>query len=124
MSCPGTCPHRQGDTETVPAPVTTRRTQLLPQWHVILLDDDEHSYDYVIIMLMDLFHHPVERAFQMAVTVDTEGEVVVDTTSRERAELKRDQIHSYGADPLIARCTGSMRARIEPVQRAMSGSAP
>ena len=31
-----------------------------------------------------------------------------------RAELKRDQIHAYGADPLLERSKGSMSAIIEP----------
>jgi ATP-dependent Clp protease adaptor protein ClpS len=39
----------------------------------------------------------------------------VDTTSLERAELKRDQIHAFGKDALIASCKGSMSASIEPV---------
>jgi hypothetical protein len=32
----------------------------------------------------------------------------------EHAELKRDQIHAFGADRLIARSKGSMSASIEP----------
>ncbi|GMU25084.1 MAG: hypothetical protein AMXMBFR13_51550 [Phycisphaerae bacterium] len=46
--------------------------------------------------------------------VDTNGRVIVDTTTKERAELKRDQIHAYGADVRLERCQGSMRAVIEP----------
>ena len=34
----------------------------------------------------------------MACEVDTTGRVIVDTTTKERAELKRDQIHAYGPD--------------------------
>jgi ATP-dependent Clp protease adaptor protein ClpS len=86
-----------------------------PRWQVVLLDDDEHTYDYVIEMLQVVFGHPRETAFLMACEVDAEGRVVVDTTSRERAELKRDQIHGYGADWRITRCAGSMSATIEPV---------
>ncbi len=37
------------------------------------------------------------------------------TTTMEHAELKRDQIHSFGKDELIPRCKGSMSATIEPV---------
>ena len=33
-----------------------------------------------------------------------------------RAELKRDQIHAFGADPWITRCQGSMSATIEPAE--------
>jgi len=85
-----------------------------PLWHVVLLDDDDHTYEYVIRMLMELFHHSRETAYRMAVEVDTTGRVIVDTTTRERAELKRDQIHAYGPDPLLQRSRGSMTAILEP----------
>ncbi|ARA93890.1 MAG: ATP-dependent Clp protease adaptor ClpS [Bacteroidetes bacterium] len=88
----------------------------IPPYHVILLDDDEHTYEYVIEMLMKLFGHSHERAFQMACEVDAAGRVIVDTTTRERAELKRDQIHAYGPDWRIPRCKGSMSALIEPAE--------
>jgi ATP-dependent Clp protease adaptor protein ClpS len=52
----------------------------------------------------------------MACEVDSAGRVVVDTTSKERAELKRDQIHAFGADWRIERCHGSMSAEIEPAR--------
>lgn len=103
---------------TMPTPeveeAEATQTTWVPRWHVILLDDDDHSYEYVIEMLMRLFGHSLERAFQMAAEVDSEGRVIVDTTSRERALLKQEQIHGYGPDPLIERCRGSMTAVLEP----------
>ncbi len=42
--------------------------------------------------------------------------MIVLTTTREHAELKRDQIHAYGKDALIAACKGSMWATIEPTE--------
>jgi ATP-dependent Clp protease adaptor protein ClpS len=41
--------------------------------------------------------------------------VILDTTTLERAEFKRDQIHAFGRDWRIGRCEGSMSAAIEPV---------
>lgn len=93
-----------------------QKTRKQPPYHVILLNDDDHSYHYVIRMLGELFGHPAEKGYQMAKEVDTTGRVIVDTTSLERAELKRDQIHAYGADPDIQRCKGSMSATIEPAE--------
>lgn len=95
---------------------TDEQVELQPPYHVILLDDDDHSYEYVIEMLGDLFGHSAEQAFLMAREVDTSGRVIVCTTSLERAELKRDQIHACGADWRIARCKGSMSAYIEPAE--------
>ncbi len=85
-----------------------------PPYHVILLNDDDHTYEYVVIMLKDLFGHPLEKGFEMAKEVDESGRAVVLTTTREHAELKVDQIHAYGPDPNIARCKGSMSALAEP----------
>lgn len=93
-----------------------QKTKKQPPYHVILLNDDDHSYDYVIRMLKQLFGHPEERGFQMAKEVDTNGRVIVTTTTLEHAELKRDQIHAFGPDPGIARCKGSMSATIEPAE--------
>lgn len=79
-----------------------------------MLDDDDHSYQYVIFMLQRLFGHTLEAAYSMAKEVDSTGRVIVFSTHKERAELERDRIHAFGADPLIDRCKGSMSAVIEP----------
>jgi ATP-dependent Clp protease adaptor protein ClpS len=95
-------------------PVARTRPKFEPLYNVVLIDDDQHTYQYVIEMLCALFAHSVEMAFMMAREVDTQGRVIVDTTHRERAELKRDEIKSFGADPLLPGSTGSMHAVIEP----------
>ena len=108
--------------DTITLPRTSRRvqeeeeqkTKRQPPYNVVLLNDDDHSYDYVIAMLQQLFGYPVEKGFQMAKEVDTQGRVILLTTTKEHAELKRDQIHAFGPDPLIQRCKGSMSATIEP----------
>ena len=90
------------------------RPKLLPPYHVVLMDDDDHTYAYVIRMLQELFAYPIEEAYRLAVDVDTNSRAVVDTTSKERAEFKRDHIHAYGRDDLLDRSAGSMSALIEP----------
>ena len=84
-----------------------------PRYHVILWNDDDHSYDYVVEMMQKLFGHPREKGFQIAKEVDTQGKAVCLTTALEHAELKRDQILAYGKDDLIKNCTGSMHSTIE-----------
>jgi ATP-dependent Clp protease adaptor protein ClpS len=78
------------------------------------LDDNDHTFDYVIRMLKEIFGHPEEKGFKMAEEVHRNGRVIVLTTSKEHAELKQEQIHAYGPDPLLERCKGSMSAVIEP----------
>src|SRR3954449_400350 len=93
-----------------------QKTKRQPPYNVILLNDDDHTYEYVIEMLKALFGHPVEKGYQLAKEVDKSGRAVVCTTSLERAELKRDQTHAFGPDPLIPRCQGSMTSVIEPAE--------
>ncbi|MEI7781414.1 MAG: ATP-dependent Clp protease adaptor ClpS [Planctomycetota bacterium] len=94
-------------------PAAANKPQRQPRHHVILWNDDDHTYAYVVAMLRRLFGHPAEKGFQLAREVDLQGRAVVLTTTKEHAELKRDQIHAFGADRLIARSKGSMSASIE-----------
>lgn len=95
---------------------TDQSVRQLPPYHVVLINDDDHTFDYVIRMLKQLFGHPEEKGFQMAEEVHKSGRVIVLTTTKEHAELKQDQIHAFGPDPLLARCKGSMTAEIEPAE--------
>jgi len=86
-----------------------------PRYSVILWDDQEHTPEYVIAMMQQLFGHPPEKGYQIAREVDSRGRAIVLTTTKEHAELKRDQIHAFGKDQAIRSCKGSMSASIEPM---------
>ena len=88
--------------------------KLQPLYHVILLNDEDHTYDYVIEMLVKIFGMTESKAYSHAVEVDTAGTTILLTCELEKAELKRDQIHAYGPDHRLPRSTGSMAAIIEP----------
>ena len=85
----------------------------MPRYSVVLWDDDDHTYHYVIEMMRAVFGHQEEKGYKIAWTVDQQGKAVVLTTTLEHAELKRDQIHSYGPDRAIDCCEGAMYATIE-----------
>jgi len=108
------------DTPTKPAvsPQTVSEPDIKQPWlwNVVLLNDEEHSYEYVIRMVQKLFRHPANKAFLVADRVDKDGRAICLTTHKEHAELKRDQIHAFGRDPLIMSCKGSMSAIIEPAE--------
>jgi ATP-dependent Clp protease adaptor protein ClpS len=93
---------------------TTSEEQLEVLYHVILLNDEDHTYEYVIEMLRKLFGVTETKAYSHAVEVDTRGTTILITCDLEKAELKRDQIHSYGPDPRMPRSLGSMAAVVEP----------
>lgn len=101
-------------TNVTPEIESTQRDQLTPLFHVVLLNDDDHTYDYVIEMLCKIFLLPAEAAFHHAVEVDTTGRTIVMTCELEQAEFGRDQIHAYGADPRMSKSKGPMSSIIEP----------
>ncbi|MFW5652708.1 MAG: ATP-dependent Clp protease adaptor ClpS [Planctomycetota bacterium] len=106
-------------TETAVETKTKKSTRPKPKpghpsmWHVVLHDDPDHTYGYVMGMLWRLFGKSRQDSFRMACEVDRTGRVICETTHTERAEFKRDQILGYGPDPLLARSTRSMFATIE-----------
>ncbi len=88
--------------------------ELARLYHVILLDDNDHTYEYVIEMLTEIFSFTEEKAYARTVEVDTKGHTRLITCSLQEAEKKRDQIHAYGPDRRLPRSLGSMAALIEP----------
>src|SRR5687768_1571749 len=99
----------------VAQPELDEQVKRQPPYNVVLLDDDDHTFQYVVLMLKQLFGYPDEKGWQMAEEVHMTGRVIVLTTAKEHAELKRDQIHAFGPDPFSSRhCAGSMSAIIEP----------
>lgn len=94
----------------------TTDAQIEPPYHLILLDDNEHTYQYVIAMLGSVFGYAPEKGFAIACVVDSQGQAVLMTGGLEEVRLKQDQVHAYGADPLMPECKGSMTAVIEPAE--------
>jgi ATP-dependent Clp protease adaptor protein ClpS len=88
--------------------------QLVPLYRVVLLDDNDHTYDYVIEMLQQIFIFSLDQAYRHAEEVDRAGRTVLITCELPEAEFARDQIHGYGPDWRLPRSMGSMSAVIEP----------
>jgi ATP-dependent Clp protease adaptor protein ClpS len=90
------------------------REQLIPLYRVVLLDDNDHTYDYVIEMLQKIFIFTLDQAYRHAEEVDRAGRTVLITCELREAEFARDQIHAYGPDWRLPRSQGSMSAIVEP----------
>ena len=90
--------------------------QMVPLYRVVLLDDNDHTYDYVIEMLQKIFIVTLEQAYRHAEEVDRCGRTVLITCELGEAEFARDQIHSYGPDWRLQRSRGSMSAVVEPAR--------
>ena len=88
-------------------------TRFVPLYNLILLDDDHHSYDYVVALLVTLFGMEIQKAYQCAVEVDGSGRCIIMTDALERVEFKRAQVDAFGPDPLIRSSRGAMSTTIE-----------
>lgn len=108
-----------GETVTTPRIATPRSESTEdpaknPLYRVVLLDDDDHTYDYVIEMLQKIFIFTMEQALQHAQEVDAMGRTILITCELPEAEFARDQVHGYGRDWRLPRSKGSMSAVVEP----------
>ncbi|MEK7469864.1 MAG: ATP-dependent Clp protease adaptor ClpS [Planctomycetota bacterium] len=104
MPSPGISVSPQLDTDT--------ETRLAPLFHVVLIDDQQHTYEYVVEMVSKVFRKSWEASLRHAVEVDGTGRTILQTCALEIAELKRDQVKSYGGDWRLGSVT-SMHAELE-----------
>jgi ATP-dependent Clp protease adaptor protein ClpS len=103
-----------GQTITTPRIERSEEVAKTPLYRVVLLDDDDHTYDYVIEMLQKIFIFTAEQALKHAQEVDAMGRTVLITCELPEAEFARDQVQSYGRDWRLPRSKGSMSAIVEP----------
>jgi ATP-dependent Clp protease adaptor protein ClpS len=101
-------------TKSLPASDVARQEELTPLYHVVLLDDSTHTYEYVIEMLVRLFCYSATDAFARAREVDLTGRTIVITCELPQAEFAREQIRSFGPDWRIPESKASMAAIVEP----------
>jgi ATP-dependent Clp protease adaptor protein ClpS len=90
------------------------RDQQVPLYRVVLIDDNDHTYDYVIEMLQKIFAFSLDLAYHHAEEVDRLGRTVLIVCELSQAEFGRDQIQAYGPDWRLPRSKTSMAAVVEP----------
>ena len=96
--------------------VPTTETRRQPPYNVVILNDEEHTFDYVIDLLTKLFRHALPTAEALTWEIHNRGRAIVYTTHKEKAELKRDQVLACGADPRMAISKGPLGCYIEPAE--------
>ena len=98
-----------------PATAVINLPDYAKRWQVLLHNDEFHTFEFVIMLIMELFGHSLESAVQLTYTIHEEGRASVATCSKERAELYLEQIASkherHGERDL-----GPLQASIEPVE--------
>jgi ATP-dependent Clp protease adaptor protein ClpS len=77
------------------APREDVRTRLLPPYHVILLNDEHHSMEFVVDVLIQVLGCPEEHAVQLMLEAHNSGRAVIWTGPREVAELKAEQVQTF-----------------------------
>jgi ATP-dependent Clp protease adaptor protein ClpS len=82
-------------TTTKPRPAEETHTRRLPPYHVIVLNDDDHSFEFVVHVLRQVFGVTLERAFELTMEAHTRGRAVTWTGPKEVAELKADQMSTF-----------------------------
>ncbi len=102
--------------QTITTPDIEIRDQEIrtPLYRVVLLDDNDHTYDYVIEMLQKIFIFTLQEAYRHAEEVDAKCRTVLVTCELPEAEFARDQVRIYGPDWRLPRSQGSMSAIVEP----------
>jgi ATP-dependent Clp protease adaptor protein ClpS len=83
-------------------------------YHVIILNDEDHTIEYVVEMLQAVIGMPPPQALACTMEADSTGSSIVCTCGLEEAETKRDRIHAYGPDWRLPRSRGSVAAIVEP----------
>ena len=99
--------------ETGAAEEIATEASLESLYHLILLDDNDHTYQYVVEMLGRIFGYGKDKAFAIAAQVDNGGHSIVETVAYDTALKHQLLVHAYGADPRIDHSVGSMSAVLE-----------
>ncbi len=95
----------QSETETLTKPAAN--------WKVVLFNDEEHTYDYVVEMLTSACKLSRENAFRCAVEVDMSGRTIVYYGSRNDCESVCSKILAYGPDHRLPQSMASMNAEVQ-----------
>ncbi len=80
-------------TQTTPGVET--RPRLLPPYHVILLNDDHHSMEFVVNVLVKVLGCPDETAVLLMLEAHHSSRAVIWTGPKEVAELKAEQVQTF-----------------------------
>jgi len=99
------CPDVDTVVEATPVNHTIR------QWCVRLLNDETHTVEFVVTLLMTIFNKDFDEAYHLTMQIHHLDAAIATVCSQERAELYLEQVQSMPED---AR-RGSLGCEIEPV---------
>ena len=92
---------------------TAEETKAQRGFKVVLFNDEDHTYDYVVEMLTHVCCMAKEQAFRCAVEVDLEGRTIVHYGGHEACARISAQITSYGPDHRLMRSRSGMNSEVQ-----------
>lgn len=99
-----------------PAPAASTKPKKQPPYAVIVENDDFHTFEYVTEVLSKVCGYNRQKAWLLAVEIDSLGKATVWSGTRELAELKCDQIRGMGPDHFAPKpVTFPLGAYVEPL---------
>ena len=82
-------------------------------WHVILHNDEVTTMEFVVLVLMQIFHKSFEEAQDIMMVIHEHGKGVVGTYTFEIAATKREDTHAAARTHKFP-----LKADIQPAERA------
>lgn len=81
------------DTSTNTTVAVIEKVAMAPprRWHVWLINDDHTTMEFVVLVLMQIFHRSFEEAQEIMMHIHTNGKGIAGTYSHEIASQKRDE---------------------------------
>jgi ATP-dependent Clp protease adaptor protein ClpS len=104
---PNSAPDTEQDTET------QTESRAVRSCKVILYNDEEHTYDYVVEMLSHACGLTREKAFRCAVEVDLTGRTIVYYGTRAACTGVVSKVRAYGPDHRLPQSMSSMNAEVQ-----------
>ena len=83
------------DIDEITITETETETDLETPWNVIVYDDPVNLMSFVTLVLKRVFGYPQEKAEAMMLEVHKQGQSVVWTGAKEKAELYVQQLQSH-----------------------------
>jgi ATP-dependent Clp protease adaptor protein ClpS len=89
---------RQGGASTVTRTRTEKKVAKPPLYKVLLHNDDYTTMEFVVYVLMSVFHHGETEATQIMLHVHRKGVGVAGTYTKEIAETRISRVHELAKE--------------------------
>ncbi len=91
------------------------KAQAKRNFRVLLINDEDHTYDYVVDVLTCVCGMKKVQAFQCAVEVDICGKTIVFYGSKDKCDQVARKITAYGPDHRLVHSMDGMKAIVESI---------